>query len=108
MTGPQIGESFKRFKIQRGDLLLGDKQYAKRPGIAYVAGCGGDVLVRTNLQSIPFLDANGTAFPLLDHLRTIRGTQLGDWDVWVEHEKSSYGAVCALRMSKKAGEAARA
>jgi hypothetical protein len=108
VTGPQIGESFKRFKIRRGDLLLGDKQYAKRPGIAYVVGCGGDVLVRTNLQSIPFLDANGTAFPLLDHLRTIRGTQLGDWDVWVEHDKSLIrGRVCALRMSKKAREAAR-
>ena len=108
VTGPQIGESFKRFKIRPGDLLLGDKQYAKRPGIAHVVGCGGDVLVRTNLESVPFLDENGAVFPLLEHLRTIRGTQIGDWDVWVEHEKSLIrGRVCALRKSKKAREAAR-
>ena len=108
VTGPQIGESFKRFKIRHGDLLLGDKQYAKRPGIAHVVGCGGDVLVRTNLESVPFLDENGAVFPLLDHLRTIRGTQMGDWDVWVEHDKSLIrGRVCALRKSKKSREAAR-
>jgi hypothetical protein len=108
VTGPKIGESFKRFKIRSGDLLLGDKQYAKRPGIAYVVGCGGDVLVRTNLQSVSFLDENGASFPLLDHLRTIKGTKLGDWDVWVKHDKSFIpGRVCALRKSKKAREAAR-
>lgn len=108
VTGPKIGESFKRFKIRPGDLLLGDRGYANRPGIAYVLSCGGDVLVRANLHSIPFLDENGAIFPLMDHLRTIRGTQLGDWDVWVDHEKSLIrGRVCALRKSKKARDAAR-
>jgi hypothetical protein len=108
VTGPNIGESFKRFKIRHGDLLLGDRGYANRPGIAYVVGCGGDVLVRANLHSIPFLDQSGETFPLLEHLRTITGTKLGDWDVWVEHDKSLIrGRVCALRKSKNARDAAR-
>ncbi len=37
-----------------------------------------------------------------------RSGELGDWDVWVEHEKSLIrGRVCALRKSKKARDAAR-
>ena len=108
VTGPNIGESFKRFKISPGDLVLGDRGYSTPPGIAHVKRDRGDVLVRVNLQSLPLVDENGTKFPLLDHLRTITGTKLGDWDVWVKHDKSFiHGRVCALRKSKKAREAAR-
>jgi len=108
VTGPEIGESFKRFKIRAGDLMLGDRGYSTPPGIAHVIRGRADVLVRVNLRSLPFVEENGADFPLLDHLRTITGTKLGDWDVWVKHDKSFiHGRVCALRKSKKAREAAR-
>lgn len=108
VTGPKIGESFKRFKIRPGDLVLGDRGYSTPPGIAHVIHGRGDVLVRVNLQSLPLVYEDGANFLLLDHLRTITGTKLGDWDAWVKHEKSFiHGRVCALRKSKKAREAAR-
>ena len=40
LTTPKVGESFKRFVIHPGDLLLGDRGYANRPGIAHVVTSG--------------------------------------------------------------------
>ena len=108
VTSPRMGESFQRFAVRGGDLLLGDRGYAHRSGIAHVVSHGGNVLVRINLQNVPFGDERGAPFPLLERLRTLTGTKLGDWDVLVEHGKSRIrGRVCALRKNKRAREEAR-
>jgi hypothetical protein len=44
----------------------------------------------------------------LFHLRKLKKTQLGDWDVWVpQGEKTTPGRVCALKKSKEAAEKAK-
>jgi len=48
VTEPAIGESFKRFAVAPGDLLVGDRAYATRAGIRHVVDQGGHVLVRLN------------------------------------------------------------
>jgi len=107
-TTPEIGESFKRFSIEPGDLLLGDRGYAHRSGIAHVVQGGGHVLVRVNLSAVPLLEENGSSFDLLAHLRMLEGRKIGDWPVWAEHDNAKIpGRVCAIKKNKVAAEKAR-
>jgi len=108
VTSPEVGESFKRFTAHQGDLFLGDRGFAHRAGIAHVVNGGGNVLVRINLTNPPLVGANGKPFPLLAQLRTLTGTKIGDWDVWVPHDNTLIpGRVCALKKNQPAAERAR-
>ena len=108
VTSPKIGESLKRFTVHHGDLFLGDRGFAHRAGISHVVNGGGDVIVRINLTNVPLVKQNGKPFPLLSRLRTLTGTKLGDWDVWVPYDNMIIpGRVCAIKKNKKAAEKAR-
>lgn len=108
VTSPKVGESFKRFTVHAGDLFLGDRGFAHRAGISHVVDAGGHVLVRINLTNLPLVGADGEPFPLLAHLRTLAGAQIGDWDVWISHEgRLIAGRVCAVRKSNPLAERAR-
>ena len=108
VTSPKIGESFKRFTVHQGDLFLGDRGFAHRAGISHVVNGGGSVLVRINLTNLPLVEADGQPFPLLARLQTLTGTKIGDWDVWVPHDKTLIlGRLCALKKNKLAAERAR-
>lgn len=108
LTSPKIGESFQRYLVQPGDLFLGDRGYARREAIFHVLQGGGQVLVRTNLVNLPFVVAPGVPFPLLEQLRTLAGTELGDWEVYVPHDDQLIpGRICALKKNKIATEKAR-
>jgi hypothetical protein len=102
------GESFARFRVRPGDLFVGDRVYGARPGIFHVADGGGDVLVRFPVTNLPLRDARGRRFNLLARLRSLRGTQPGQWPValpWKDRELR--GRVCAIRKSRQAAERAR-
>jgi hypothetical protein len=105
------GETFKRFPVRRGDLLIADRVYATRRGIGHVVGNGGDVMVRLPLTNLPLQTGSGKAFPLLKKLRKLRIGQVGDWICWVESEESGgeriRARVCALKKSKAAAQQAR-
>ena len=108
VTSPKIGESFQRYLVRPGDLFLGDRGYARREGISHVLQGGGQVLVRTNLTNLPLVVQPGVPFPLLEHLRTLTGTELGDWEVYVPHNGQLIpGRICALKKNKLATEKAR-
>jgi hypothetical protein len=108
ITSPKIGESFQRYLVQPGDLFLADRGYARREAIFYVLQGGGQVLVRANLVNLPFVVAPGVPFPLLEQLRTLTGTELGDWEVYVPHDDQLIpGRICALKKNKIATEKAR-
>lgn len=108
VTSPTVGESFRNFTVHPGDIFLGDRGYAHRTGIGHVVAGGGDVVVRTNLTNIPFTHADGTRFALLEKLRTLRGTRIGDWVVFVRHDGEILpGRVCALKKNKIATQRAR-
>lgn len=108
VTSPEVGESFKQFTVHPGDLFLGDRNFGRRPDIRHVVQGGGQVLVRINLTNLPLVDKGGAPFRLLDHLRTLNKTEMGDWDVWVPYEDVFLaGRVCALKKSEEAAEQAR-
>ena len=72
------GESFQRLAIQPGEVLLGDRAYARRPGMAAVVAAGGELLVRLNGQDVPLQGPDGQPFDLLEAVRRLEATQLGD------------------------------
>ena len=109
VTSPKIGESFCRFAVHPGDVFLGDRNFGRRADIRHVVQKEGHVLVRINLTNLPLADKDGSPFPLLERLRTLKKTQLRDWDVWVPYEDFFLsGRVCALKKSKEAAENLRA
>ena len=108
VTGPEVGESFTRYTVEPGDLLIGDRGLAQRKGIRHILDHGGEVIVRLNLTNVPLLDEQGRRFSLLAHLRRLHGTQVGDWPVVVADEHGQVRArVCAIKKSRAAAARAR-
>jgi hypothetical protein len=108
VTPPKTGESFKLYQVNKGDVFLGDRGYARRSGIYHVVDNGGDVLVRLNMTNVPLVDEHGKSFHLLKYLKTIKGTQIGDWDTWLANgNKMISGRICAIKKNKSATEKAR-
>lgn len=108
LTDPRAGESYKKLPIQSGDIVLGDRGYCHRDGVAYVKDCGGDVVVRLNSTSFPLLDSHNQPLQLLPVLRTLKGRQSKEWSVRFEASSENYSArLCAVRKSSVAAERAK-
>ncbi len=107
VTTPEEGESFKRFSVHPGDLFIGDRNFGRRADVKHVVQSQGQVLVRINLTNLPLATKEGKPFSLLNRLRTLTKTKMGDWDVWIPYGKEFIpGRVCALKKSKEAAEKA--
>jgi hypothetical protein len=57
-------ESLRRFAWQRGDLVLGDRGYAKAGDLAAVAEAGADFIVRIGWNALRLRTPDGAAFDL--------------------------------------------
>jgi len=102
------GESYKRFPVQKGDLILADRGYAHREGVAHVMRAGGDVVVRINSTNFPLLGDSGSPFALLPHLRRLKKQAPGEWSVFFRVGTELLSArLCAVRKSKTAAEEAK-
>jgi hypothetical protein len=107
-VGSGSAETFCRFEVMPGDLFLGDRAYGMAAGIAHVANNGGDVLTRFGWSNLPLWADSRQRFDLFAHLRTLRGTALGDWPAYIKDgEKLIAGRVCAVRRSRQAAEEAQ-
>jgi hypothetical protein len=104
--GAGNGETFARFPVSRGDLFVGDRVYGVPRGIRHVVQGGGDVLVRFGWNHLPLWSGQkNERFDLFAHLRTLRGTALGDWPAFVrDGQRMVAGRVCAIRKSRQAIE----
>jgi hypothetical protein len=107
VTDTKVGESLKRFSVGRADVLIADRGYAHREGIAHVVRAGGDVVVRLNLTNVPLEEAEGRPFNILKRLRTVRVAACGNWQAWMressrEHAERIAVRVCAIKKSAQA------
>jgi len=109
LTDAKGGETFKRIPVEVGDIILGDRGYSTREGVAHIVEAKGDVIVRLNSTNFPLLDGEGArAFELLENLRSLRGHEPGEWRVrFLVGEKTYRARVCAIRKSKLAAERAK-
>jgi Transposase DDE domain len=107
VTDVSGGESFSRFPVRTGDVILGDRGYAQREGVATVRRSGGDVVVRLNASNFPLLQ-DGRRFDLLPALRTLEQYEPGEWRVEFDALEERHAArVCAIRKSEEAAQRAK-
>lgn len=110
LTDARGGEHFARVPVRRGDIVLGDRGYGYRKGVAHVLAHGGDVVVRLSSVGFPLLDPK-TGKPLhpLARLRRLKQQAAQEWPVCFMVERRVYHArLCAVRKSRHAAERARA
>lgn len=103
------GETYKRLPIHAGDIVLGDRGYCHREGVAHVVSQQGDVIVRLNSTSFPLLCAKGDReFDFLTHARRLKGHEPREWPVrFKAHGELWPARFCAVRKSVVAAEHAR-
>ena len=109
VTTKKEGETLRRYSVQPGDVFIADRGFAQRAGIAHVVAQQGDVIIRTNLVTLPLHDAKGVRLDVLAYLRTLKVGDAGEWPVWVSHDKKLIaGRLCAVKKGAVAAQKAAA
>lgn len=108
VTDASGGESLKRLPVQKGDIVLCDRGYSHREGVARVLDGGADVVVRLNSGTFPLLDARGHSVDLVRLVERLKVGKTGEWPVWFEQGGRRYELrLCVLRKSEAAAQRAR-
>ncbi len=67
LTDVRGGESYSRYQIQSGDIVLGDRAYGRAPGIDRIVSQGGHVVARLCPQTIRVCDLKRQKINLLSY-----------------------------------------
>jgi len=109
LTDVRGGETWRRFPVSPGDIMLGDRGYATPKGVQHVVEAKGDVVVRLNRGALPLFDEKGKRLAILKRVRQLKPRQSAEWPTWV-HSDSHHtipGRLIAVQRSKRATEKAR-
>lgn len=108
VTSVRGGETLCRLPVRAGEVVLADRGYSHRAGVAWVLSQGGHVIVRHQGPNFPLLERAGGAFELLPALRSLGGHQPGTWAVAFEDEGRRWlGWLHAVRKSAVSAERAK-
>lgn len=110
LTDARGAEHLKRLPVSEGDVVLADRAYSRRSGVAGLLRAKADVIVRLLPSSFPLLESQGKPFGLVPalkkHLR--RAGQILERKVEFEHEGERFKMrLCVVRKSLAAEAAAR-
>jgi len=110
VTGAQGGESYSRLEIGLGDLILADRGYCHRHGLAAVRQAGADFLVRINWQNLPLQDSQQQRLDLVELLEQVQGPEAVELEVSTVADKRRGIAALPVRliMARKPKQAAEA
>jgi Transposase DDE domain len=107
LSGTEQGETLRRFTAHAGDVFIADRGYAHPAGVAHVRTQGGDVVIRTNLVTLPLRDAQGQRVDVLSLLRPLQVGEYADWPVWIKAgHKLLSGRLCAIKKGALAAQQA--
>ena len=109
ITRPEKGESFVNFKVNKNDLLIGDRAYGRYKGMIYVQDKGGFFLTRYMNKAYTLYDEHGDEFNLIESLKPLKVGDILDIDALagVKNSKKKLPIrICALRKSKREAEIA--
>jgi hypothetical protein len=84
LTDVSGGETLKRLPVEKGDIVLCDRGYSHREGVAQVLAQEADVVVRLNSGIFPLLDSRGAAIDLVQLVEKLKAGKIGEWPVWFE------------------------
>jgi hypothetical protein len=108
LTDAKGGEKFGRFTFAKGELVIADRGYSHRAGVAHIIDSGGEALVRWNPSSLPLETSTGRSTSLLGWLRRLPAHGSCEKKVWMRYNGTRYALrLCAIRKSRLAAEAAR-
>lgn len=109
LTPDSAAECFERMPLQPGDLVLADRGYSRRAGVAYVVDSGADVVMRLHSSSFPLIAAHsGERLDLLQSLKSSPTHEPRQWEVRFRAAERDYEArLCVIRKSEASAELAR-
>jgi hypothetical protein len=108
MTDAKGAESLERVQCQPGEIILVDRGYAHRKGLAHVAAAGAYFVVRSPWSSIPLEDRLGQPFDLFAALKSLPDAAAGEFAVQFRSPKGEAIAIRLVAIRKTEVEAARA
>lgn len=105
LTGPEGGETLVRHDFCPGEIVVADRGYAQREGVASALEAGAHVLIRLNWQNFPLETPRGANFHLLEALESLEPGEIGDWQVQFRAAARLYPLrLVALRKSRAAAQ----
>ena len=105
VEGQGTGESFKQFRIENNDCIIGDRGYSTAQGIAYIANQGAYSLVRINTNAVNFYSKDLQPFNLIDNINPKNtGFLMKSWNVLIKSTDDHYinGRLCVIRKTEAA------
>lgn len=109
ITDAHQGEKLGRFAFHPGELVLADRGYSHRAGLAHVRRCGAEALVRWNPGALPLESASGQPWKPLRWLSRLPARAPREISLFLRHEQERFAVrLCAVRKSRLATERARA
>jgi hypothetical protein len=108
ITDAKGGEKFGRFTFAPGELVVADRGYSHRAGVAHIVESGAEVLVRWNPAAFPLEDERGRATDMIAWLKRLPVKASRERKVWFREGGKRYELrFCAIRKSRLAAERAR-
>ncbi len=79
------GEAFTRTPLRPGDIILGDRAYARAPSLEKVVSAGADFIVRTGWTSVRLTTLDGEVIDWNATYAPMRPGEVRQIDVFAEH-----------------------
>ena len=108
LTDVHGAEKLARFAFAPHEVVLADRGYCHRAGVAQVLDAKADVVVRLVPSNFPLLDARARPFDVLARCKGLAAGRCQEWQVWFEHEGWQHPLrLCVLRKPELAVRVAR-
>ncbi len=106
ITDKHGGESYKHFPVQAGDIVIGDRAYARSSGLEHILDSGADFIVRSGWRALSLSSPNGDTFSLQDALRAVPPEHTADIAVAIRSKGRLLPARLILRAKSEEAKAA--
>jgi hypothetical protein len=108
LTDSSGGEKLGRFAFHPKELVLADRGYSHRAGVAHVLAAGADAVVRWNHALFPLEVPGGGPFDPLPKLRRLKVGEEAEWAAEFVHDGKRHAIrLCARRKARQAADRAR-
>ena len=109
LTDVRGGETWRRFPVAPGDILLGDRGYSNPNGVRHVVKAGGDLVVRLNRLALPLFGEDEKRLDVVKTARKLKPRQNMECAAWVGNGQADWikGRLLIVRRSKQATEYTR-
>jgi hypothetical protein len=109
LTDASGGEKLERFTFAPGEIVIADRGYAHRSGLAAVMRAGASFIIRFPWSTLPLEHPDGESFDLLGALRSLPEAAPGEFAVTFRSPQGEPLAcrLVAIRKSEPAAAAAR-